>query len=202
MRHRLLFVNCYRKESEAPLARYLAWLREGAALAGDEAEVDVADDRDLQARAGWSAVVISGSQKMVGDGEVEAGLAAFIRACRRPLLGVCYGHQVLAHAFGGLVKRDAQKHAGDEVVRVVRPHSLFGGLPPSLTVSESHEEVVARDAALGQSFELLAESGAGLVEAIAHRSLPLFGVQFHPERSGAPGVKLLANFLGVARGRE
>lgn len=199
MKQNVLFVNCYRKEAEAPLDGYLSWLREGTALAGCEAEVAVVDDRELPGRGDWSAVVISGSQKMVAAGEVEGRLIDFIRACPCPLMGVCYGHQVLAHALGGLVKKDAQRHAGDEVIRIAQAHRLFHGFPTSFTMRESHEEVVAHDAALDRSFELLAVNDAGLVEAIAHRSLPLCGVQFHPERSGALGVKLWANFLGMIR---
>jgi anthranilate synthase component 2 len=60
---------------------------------------------------------------------------------------------------------------------------------------ESHEEIVVRDNALERNFSILAESGGGLVEAIAHRDLPLYGVQFHPEKSGELGIKLLMNFL-------
>jgi imidazoleglycerol phosphate synthase glutamine amidotransferase subunit HisH len=64
---------------------------------------------------------------------------------------------------------------------------------------ESHEEIVVRDDLLERDFCVLAESGAGLVEAIAHRRSPLYGVQFHPERSGELGVKLLVNFLNMIR---
>ncbi len=60
---------------------------------------------------------------------------------------------------------------------------------------ESHEEIVVRDQALEENFHVLAQTPPGRVEAIVHREYPLYGVQFHPEKSGEPGIKLLVNFL-------
>jgi imidazoleglycerol phosphate synthase glutamine amidotransferase subunit HisH len=60
---------------------------------------------------------------------------------------------------------------------------------------ESHEEIVVKDDALAAKFHVLARNSAGRVEAIVHNEHPLFGVQFHPEKSGEFGVKLLVNFL-------
>ena len=134
----------------------------------------------------------------------ELGLMAHPRPAldgtnRKPLLGVCYGHQALAAAFGAWVRRDLASHLGEETVRIAAGGGIFSGFPASFPMHESHEEIVVRDPALKRNFALLAESGSGLVEAIAHRERPLFGVQFHPERSGELGVRLLANFLRIAQ---
>ena len=132
---------------------------------------------------------------MVAAGEVEPALLDLIRRSRRPLLGVCYGHQVLAAAFGARVIKDEVKHLGDEDIRVAAGHELFASLPAVFGMRESHEESVARDQDLDKNFMVLAESGPGRVEVIVHREQPFFGVQFHPEKSGEAGVKLLGNFL-------
>ena len=69
--------------------------------------------------------------------------------------------------------------------------------PRHFPMSESHEEIVARDETLEKEFLVLAAGDSGRVEAVRHRDLPFYGVQFHPERSGDPGRRLLANFLGL-----
>lgn len=198
MERDILLVNCYRERAAEKIAGYREWL--GKAAAACRVAIAV---REVPSGNAWpdprdfAAVILSGSQKMVGGGEVEPSLLEFLAANRRPLLGVCYGHQALAAAFGACVRRDAASHLGEETVRVSAGGGIFAGFPPSFPMHESHEEIVVRDPALERNFSLLAESGAGLVEAIAHKNWPLFGVQFHPERSGELGVKLLVNFLNL-----
>lgn len=201
MSREILLVNCYRERAAEKIAGYRAWLEQAAAAASGEKFVV----REALAGQAWpgsresAAVILSGSQKMVGDGEVEPSLLEFLAANRKPLLGVCYGHQALAAAFGAWVRRDLASHLGEETVRIAAGGGIFSGFPASFPMHESHEEIVVRDPALKRNFALLAESGSGLVEAIAHRERPLFGVQFHPERSGELGVRLLANFLRIAQ---
>src|SRR5512136_3356229 len=111
MKKEILLINCYRENAEEKIRGYRQWLEAGAAAAGMELVVRDAGDRALLPdEAGFAAVIVSGSQKMVGAGEAEAGLVAFLKNNRRPLLGVCYGHQALARAWGAQVKRDAQNH--------------------------------------------------------------------------------------------
>lgn len=196
MKKKLLLINCYREKAEEKIKGYHDWLNAGAAAAGlDLAVRDALDREALPGAKGFSAVIVSGSQKMVGGSEFEAGLLDFLKNYRRPLLGICYGHQVLARAFGCLVVKDGQKHLGDEDILVKKADRLFSGLPGVFKMRESHEEIVVRDSVLEKNFLLLAENSAGLVEAIVHRDHPLYGVQFHPEKSREFGIKLLGNFL-------
>jgi GMP synthase-like glutamine amidotransferase len=196
MKKSILLINCYREESDKKISGYHDWLKSGAVSAGMELAIQEAADRQVLPPDGdFAAVVVSGSQKMVSDGEVEPGLSDFLHGCRLPLLGVCYGHQALASAFGCLVKRDAAKHLGEEEIFLNRPDPLFAAFPPLFKMAASHEEIVVREYDLEKEFMVLAESRYGLVEAIRHRSHPLLGVQFHPEKSGELGVKLLVNFL-------
>jgi GMP synthase-like glutamine amidotransferase len=196
MKKNLLLINCYREKAEEKIRGYHEWLEAGAAAAGMRLAIRAASDRLPLPDAGeFSALIVSGSQKMVGDGEVEAGLLEFLAGSRRPLLGICYGHQVMARAFGCLVTRDGQKHLGDEDIGLKKADRLFSGFPVVFKMRESHEEIVARDGILEKKFRVLAESSGGLVEAIVHREYPLYGVQFHPEKSGEIGINLLVNFL-------
>jgi GMP synthase-like glutamine amidotransferase len=196
MKKNILLVNCYPERREEKIVGYREWLQAGAAAAGLGLAVqNAADNRALPAADDFDAVIITGSQKMVGDGVTEPGLLAFVLGCRRLLLGVCYGHQALAAAFGSLVKKDGQKHLGDEEIFLNKTDALFSNFPPVFKMAESHEEIVVRDNDLERNFMVLAESRLGLVEAIRHRDLPLYGVQFHPEKSGNLGIRLLENFL-------
>ncbi len=200
MRRELLLVNCYREGAAEKIAGYRAWLEQAFAASREKFAVrEALASRAWPGSGEYAAVILSGSQKMVGAGEVEPSLLEFLAASRKPLLGVCYGHQALAAAFGACVRRDLASHLGEETVRVAAGGGIFSGFPACFPMHESHEEIVARDPALERNFTLLAESGSGLVEAIAHKEWPLFGVQFHPERSGELGVKLLANFLRIVQ---
>lgn len=195
---KILLINCYREQARDKIGGYHDWLRAGAAAAGVGIEIGESDDsRPGSSGRDAAAVIVSGSQKMVGDGEAGTALLEFLAGWRRPLLGICFGHQALARAFGATVLRDGTKHLGNEEVRAGEGGGLFAGFPPVFPMHESHEEIVVRDAALERDFLVPAENGAGLVEAIVHRRRPLYGVQFHPERSGELGVLLLANFLNM-----
>jgi len=200
MKKKLLLINCYRDEAESRMEFYLGWLRAGTAAVGLDLEMLVlADTEPLPAGKDLVAAIISGSQKMVAAGETEPGLLEFIKNMRRPLLGICYGHQALAAAFGCLVQRDGRKHLGDEEIIIKKTGGLFVGFPPVFKMRQSHEEIVARDPALEKNFLVTALNASGRVESIAHKEHPLFGVQFHPEKSGEMGVKVLVNFLKMIK---
>jgi GMP synthase (glutamine-hydrolysing) len=196
MKKNIVLVNCYRENAEEKMEGYHSWLKAGAAAAGmDLAIHDVSAHEPLPGASEFYALIVSGSQKMVGNDEAEPGLLEFLKNNRRPLLGICYGHQALARAFGCQVKKDGQKHLGAEEVLLKKAAGLFSGFPLRFKMRESHEEIVVRDTVLEGNFQILANNASGRVEAIGHREHPLYGVQFHPEKSGEPGVKLLANFL-------
>jgi anthranilate synthase/aminodeoxychorismate synthase-like glutamine amidotransferase len=126
----------------------------------------------------------------------EAGIS--VEVMRRfpeagvPSLGVCLGHQSLAHAFGGRVVRHVPVHGKTTEVEH-DGRGLFAGLPNPLEAARYHSLVV--DPELPEELEATAHGG-GVVMAMRHRSLPAAGVQFHPESVLTPdGKRLLANFL-------
>jgi GMP synthase-like glutamine amidotransferase len=202
----ILLVNCYQRAVAGKMDSYVEAVRQaaqGLALAPEFTQVADGDlPRTSGAGSDCGCVIVSGSHKMVGTGEITPELIDFLRRNRRPLLGICYGHQVLARAFGAGVIRDRAEHRGRERIFRRGASKLFAGFPAAFPMSESHREIVSRDDRLSSRFVVLAETGEGAVEAIRHRRFPLFGVQFHPERSGDAGVRLIANFLKIAAGKS
>jgi len=119
-------------------------------------------------------------------------------AGKRPLLGVCLGHQAIGQAFGGHVVRAAVPMHGK--VSQIRHNGtgLFQGLPSPIAATRYHSLVVDRDS-LPDCLEVTAETDDGLIMGLAHRSLPIHGVQFHPESiASASGHDILRNFLNLA----
>ncbi|WP_193604925.1 anthranilate synthase component II [Nocardioides dongkuii] len=114
----------------------------------------------------------------------------------RPVLGVCLGMQGLVAAYGGRVERVPPGHG---VLATVEHDGtgVFAGVPPSFAAVRYHSlAAVAVPDCLRTTAH---DAGSGLAMAVAHRDLPLVGVQFHPESVlSEHGARLVANFLGLA----
>ena len=132
----------------------------------------------------------------------EAGIS--LEAMRRlpeagiPTLGVCLGHQALAQAFGGRVVRHEPVHGKTAAIEH-DGRGLYAGLPQGLIVGRYHSLVVL-EAELPECLVATSHTtrpGARVLMGVRHRSLPVEGVQFHPESVLTDGGKaMLANFLG------
>ena len=118
-----------------------------------------------------------------------------------PLLGVCLGHQAIAALHGGIVERaPAPRHGKSSRVHH-EGTGLFVGIPSPFDAGRYHSLVV-RENGLPAELEATALTEDGILMALAHRSRPVYGVQFHPESVLTPqGEKLLGNFLRLARSR-
>jgi len=135
----------------------------------------------------------------------EAGISVpLVRAAAGvvPLLGVCLGHQAIGEAFGGRVVRAERLMHGKTTQVVHTGHPLFHGVPSPVEVMRYHSLVVSpRD--LPDELEITAWSAdrprGQEIMALCHRTLPVFGVQFHPESVATQhGKRMLANFLSLA----
>jgi anthranilate synthase/aminodeoxychorismate synthase-like glutamine amidotransferase len=143
------------------------------------------------------AVVISpGPGRPENAGRSIEMIAAAERA-GVPLLGVCLGHQAIAAFHGGIVERaPAPRHGKSSPVRH-DGSALFDGIASPFEAGRYHSLVV-REEGLPEDLTVTARSDDGLAMALAHRSKPVYGVQFHPESVLTPeGEKLLSNFLRV-----
>ena len=120
---------------------------------------------------------------------------------RIPLLGVCLGHQAIAAAHGGVVQRAPAPRHGKSSRVAHGETDLFAGLPNPFEAGRYHSLVV-REEGLPAELVVTARSEDGLVMGLAHRRLPVYGVQFHPESVLTPdGEALLRNFLALGARR-
>jgi anthranilate synthase component 2 len=114
-----------------------------------------------------------------------------------PILGVCLGHQAIGQAFGGKVVRAAPQHG--KVFEIRHDNSgVFRGINGPFKATRYHSLVVER-ASMPRDLHVNAETDDQLVMGVAHKTLPVHGVQFHPESIASEhGHLLLKNFLDIA----
>ena len=171
-----------------------------AALEENGAEVSVADWTSVSANDfdSYDGVALSGSPDMLSKAAAREKFSGEIQAIRNstvPILGVCYGHQLIAIAYGSSVVEDSQ-HVLDFVkTDFFDDDPLFVGLQRPAMLLESRHEVVQ---SLPDGFRLLARSSTTPIASMKHKSRLLYGVQSHPERyssANPDGFRLVGNFV-------
>ena len=148
---------------------------------------------------------------VLSPGPGHPGTEADFRVCKDvienaaslkcPVLGVCLGHQGLAHYLGGSVGRAPQiVHGKMSTITVSVAQPLFEGVSTSFQAMRYHSLVV-EDKGLPQCLTVTArDADTQLIMAMQHRTLPLYGVQFHPESIGTPqGRTIIKNFLKLCQ---
>jgi len=161
------------------------------------AEVDVVrnDQFQLPQLEQYSKIILS-----PGPGiPCEAGLLLDVirtYAGRKPILGVCLGHQAIGEVFGARLENLSDVfHGVATSCHILADDPLFSGLDRDITVGRYHSWVVAREQ-LPSCLEVTAESDEGQVMALRHRELNVRGIQFHPESVLTPdGKKMLQNWM-------
>ncbi len=115
-----------------------------------------------------------------------------------PILGICLGHQGLGEVYGGkIVQAPYMAHGKTSHIGIDTRNPLFKGLPERITVGRYHSLVVEKDS-YNEALTTIGESDDHIVMALAHKTKPLFGIQFHPESILTPlGKEILANFLAI-----
>ncbi|MDR1969394.1 MAG: aminodeoxychorismate/anthranilate synthase component II [Burkholderiaceae bacterium] len=144
--------------------------------------------------AGVSRLVISPGPCSPAEAGISVpAIRAF--AGKLPILGVCLGHQAIGAAFGGPIVRAQQLMHGKTSVIATTQQGVFAGLPERFTVNRYHSLAIRRDACPPE-LQITARSDDGEIMGVRHQTLPIEGVQFHPESILTEhGHAMLANFL-------
>ncbi|MEZ5936299.1 MAG: aminodeoxychorismate/anthranilate synthase component II [Alphaproteobacteria bacterium] len=112
-----------------------------------------------------------------------------------PILGVCLGHQTIAQAFGGTIVRAPSIMHGKTSAILHDKSRLFADIPSPFTATRYHS-LIAEPSSLPDCLQVTAKTDDGVIMGLQHRSLPVYGVQFHPESIETEyGHRLLHNFL-------
>ena len=170
------------------LVQYLGQLgAECTVVRNDEVEADAAKDFD--------GVLISPGPGIPDKAGVSIAMIKFCAENKVPLFGVCLGHQAIGVAFGATVSRAHELLHGKTSLVHHKSQGVLAGLPTPFTATRYHSLCVEPDT-VGEDLEITSQSDSGIVMSMRHRTLPIEGVQFHPESVLTEhGHAMLANWL-------
>ncbi|MEJ6583808.1 MAG: gamma-glutamyl-gamma-aminobutyrate hydrolase family protein [Crocinitomicaceae bacterium] len=139
-------------------------------------------------------VIISGAPLLITEINMEPYLEkmSWIKSTTIPVLGICFGHQLigLLHgAFGSKMREDRDW----QIVEAFEDSPLFNRLPNEIEMMQDHCETIS----IPENFLLIASSDACVNEVMQHKDKTIYGVQFHPEVSGNHGRILIENFVNI-----
>lgn len=148
----------------------------------------------------YSGIIISGAPILLTEEEdpsIYSKRFEFLKELKIPVLGICFGHQMLGMVHGALINR--QKEDRDwQNIEQIGEEPLFDKLPTEFEMMEDHCECIS----VPKDFELIAVSDACINEAMRHKTKQLYGVQFHPEVSGNYGSLLFENFIKICQAEQ
>lgn len=173
------------------LAQYLGELGEHVEVVRNDA-IDLAGVSDKKP----ARIVVSPGPCTPNEAGISVPLIQHF-AGKVPILGVCLGHQSIGAAFGGTIVRAKRVMHGKTSVVSHNRQDCFAGIPSPYTVIRYHSLVIER-ASLPHELSITAESDDGEIMGVRHKTLPVWGVQFHPESILTEhGHDLLRNFLSL-----
>ncbi|MVT27672.1 anthranilate synthase component II [Nesterenkonia alkaliphila] len=166
---------------------------------GAEATVIRNDDLSLEEAKAVAAehdgVLISPGPGTPAEAGVSVELIRWCESARAPMLGVCLGHQGLGEAFGAVVTHAEQLMHGKTSPVTHTGHASFAGLPETFKATRYHSLAVQPET-VPEVLEVTATTSDGVIMGLAHRSAPLWGMQYHPESVLTEGgYRMLGNWL-------
>ena len=116
-----------------------------------------------------------------------------------PILGICLGHQAIGQAFkGSIIKCSEIMHGKIDKIKHYN-HPLFRNIEDNFKATRYHSLIIDRNS-LSTDFDIIAENDKKIIMGIAHKKLPIYGLQFHPESIGTnEGKTILKNFLEIIK---
>ena len=147
----------------------------------------------------YSGIIISGAPILITETAPQHYLDKFrfLTSITIPVLGICFGHQILGMIYGARVSKCKEAREPIEIA-IENQYKIFRGLKSSATFSEDHCEMIT----LPKEFVQTASSPFCEIEGMQHQSKQLFGVQFHPETSGNNGIQLFNNFSSICDNKK
>jgi anthranilate synthase/aminodeoxychorismate synthase-like glutamine amidotransferase len=148
------------------------------------------------------AIVISPGPCSPNEAGICVSLVKLAAAQRKPLLGVCLGHQAIGQAFGANIVRAREPVHGKTSPIHHENTDIFKNLPDPFTATRYHSLIVQRSS-LPDTLVPTAATADDIIMGLRHAALPIYGVQFHPESVATThGHEILQNFLNLARAHE
>ncbi|WP_428409293.1 anthranilate synthase component II [Hyphococcus sp.] len=149
---------------------------------------------------GAEAIVLSPGPCTPNEAGICLDLVALATERRAPVFGVCLGLQSIAQSFGGVIRRADRLMHGKTSEIAHHGDGVFAGLPTPFTATRYHS-LVADRASLSNELTITATAADdGEIMGLAHRDLPIMGVQFHPESIATEhGARMFSNFLEIVR---
>jgi para-aminobenzoate synthetase component 2 len=162
---------------------------------GAQVEVARNDETTPADAAGYDGVLLSPGPGAPEEAGVCLEMVAAAASAGSPLLGVCLGHQAIAAAFGGVVSRAPELLHGKTSMVAHDGRGVFQGLPTPLRATRYHS-LALDPQTVPAELEVSAWTDSAVIMGLRHRSLPIEGVQFHPESVLTEhGHRMLANWL-------
>lgn len=129
--------------------------------------------------AQYDLLILSGGGAfpVVGDQEKRDTELQLLRDFNGPIIGICFGAELIAQSYGGALQRMERQHRGLVTISVCAEHAIFGGVK-QFQAYENHHWAITQ---LPEAFTILARSDHGIA-AFRHAHKPIYGLQFHPER--------------------
>lgn len=140
-------------------------------------------------------LILSGGTPRIGlqDGLGKSG--EYLEKADFPILGICAGHQFIGRYFGGKAIESKMPEFGKVELTILKKDILFDGVPDKSIVWLSHNDEVSK---LPPNFKILASSESCKIQAMKHKSKPIYGVQFHPEVEHTEyGERIFKNFVNI-----
>lgn len=139
----------------------------------------------------WGLVLSGGPRSVVKEPIIPHDTGIFSLSV--PILGLCYGHQLIAKHFGGQLSSGEAREYGEADLDILLRHTIFKKVPRDSSVWMSHGDHVSK---VGDDFSVIAQSGDGIITGVSHNNMPIIGFQFHPEVAHSEfGFTMLKNFV-------
>lgn len=147
----------------------------------------------------YKGVILSGAPILVTEQDVSNFLEAisWIKETHIPVLGICFGHQIIGMLFGAQAYR-MREDRDWQIIESFEYSPLLEKIPVEFEMMEDHCETIS----IPPGFDLIASSDACVNEVMQHKERKIYGVQFHPEVSGNHGAVIIENFINICLGNE